>query len=258
MSQELRVFENNDFGVLSVKYEDGKPLFPASDCAKMLGYSNPHDAIYKHCRYLAKREVPHPQNEKKILTMNFIPEGDLYRLIAHSKLPSAQQFESWVFDDVLPSIRQTGGYIAGEENMTDEELLSRALLMANEKIRLREERIKKLEYQAEIDKPKVVLADGITSSETDILVEDMAKILKQNGVNVGRNRLFEMLRDDGYLISRVGVSRNMPSQRSMNLGLMKIRESTVEKNGKTFICKTTMITGKGQLYFVNKYAGRAA
>lgn len=255
MSQELRVFENNDFGVLSVKYEDDKPLFPATDCAKMLGYKNTRDAILRHCKGVVKHDT---LTEGGIQSINFIPEGDLYRLIAHSKLPSAQQFESWVFDDVLPSIRQTGGYIAGEENMTDEELLSRALLMANEKIRLREERIKKLEYQAEIDKPKVVLADGITSSETDILVEDMAKILKQNGVNVGRNRLFEMLREDGYLISRVGVSRNMPSQRSMNLGLMKIRESTVEKNGKTFICKTTMITGKGQLYFVNKYAGRAA
>lgn len=255
MSQDLRVFENNDFGILSVKYEDGKPLFPATDCAKMLGYKNTRDAILRHCKGVVKHDT---LTEGGIQSINFIPEGDLYRLIAHSKLPSAQQFESWVFDDVLPSIRQAGGYIAGEENMTDEELLSRALLMANEKIRLREERIKKLEYQAEIDKPKVILADGITSSETDILVEDMAKILKQNGVNVGRNRLFEMLRDDGYLISRVGVSRNMPSQRSMNLGLMKIRESTIEKNGKTIICKTTMITGKGQLYFVNKYTGRAA
>lgn len=106
----LQVFRHAEFGELSLIETDGKTYFPATSCAKTLGYTNPHKAINDHCRYLTKREVPHPQNPGKLITMNFIPEGDLYRLIVHSRLPAAEKFERWVFDEVLPAIRRQGGY----------------------------------------------------------------------------------------------------------------------------------------------------
>lgn len=107
---EMQVFQNSEFGSLGVLEINGKPHFPATACVKILGYAKPHNAIAQHCRYSLKQGVPHPQNPGKNVEMNFISEGDLYRLIVHSKLPAAERFERWVFDEVLPSIRQTGGY----------------------------------------------------------------------------------------------------------------------------------------------------
>lgn len=129
MENNIKIFENGVFGSLRTINENGKIMFVASDVAKMLGYKNVSDAISKHCRYIAKCDIPHPQG-KGTLEVNIIPEGDVYRLIAHSKLPSAEKFESWVFDEVLPSIRKNGGYIAGQENLSDEELMAKALLVA--------------------------------------------------------------------------------------------------------------------------------
>lgn len=112
----MQVFQNSEFGELGVLEIDGKPYFPATTCAKALGYVKPHNAIVRHCRYSLKRGVPHPQSPDKIITVNFIPEGDLYRLITHSKIPSAERFEKWVFDEVLPTIRKTGSY--GQPDLT--------------------------------------------------------------------------------------------------------------------------------------------
>ncbi|NBI80444.1 hypothetical protein D3Z39_16630, partial [Anaerotruncus colihominis] len=107
---EMQVFQNSEFGELGVLEIEGKPYFPATACAKILRYANPKDAIKRHCRWGVKHDLPHPQNPDKTISMNFIPEGDLYRLITHSKLPAAERFEKWVFDEVLPTIRKTGGY----------------------------------------------------------------------------------------------------------------------------------------------------
>lgn len=123
---ELQIFQNTEFGELSVLEQDGKPYFPATACAKILGYANTKDAIIRHCRWVVKRDLPHPQNPGKTITMNFIPEGDLYRLITHSKLPSAERFETWVFDEVLPTIRRTGGY--GEPAGAMEQLIEQLAL----------------------------------------------------------------------------------------------------------------------------------
>lgn len=117
---ELKTFNNHDFGEVRTLEENGTVLFSGTDVAKALGYSNPRDALARHCRCVVKRDVPHPQTENKEIEMTFIPEGDVYRLIARSKLPGAEQFERWVFDEVLPSIRKNGGYIAGQEAMTAE------------------------------------------------------------------------------------------------------------------------------------------
>ena len=119
---ELQKFRNTEFGELSVLEIDGKPHFPATACARVLGYSHPENAIHKHCRCSLKRGVPHPQNPHKTIEMNFIPEGDLYRLIVHSRLPAAERFEKWVFEEVLPSIRQSGGYAPDMAQMIREEV----------------------------------------------------------------------------------------------------------------------------------------
>ena len=187
--------------------------------------------------------------------ISYINEGDLYRLIMKSKLPSAERFESWVVDDVLPSIRKHGGYIAGQETLSDEELLARALQVAQRKIEERDKLIEQQNRKIEQDKPKTVFADAVSASETSILIADLAKIISQNGVKIGQNRLFEWMRNNGYLI-KYGNSKNMPTQRSMEMGLFEIKESTRQNpDCSVRICRTTKVTGKGQVYFVNKFLG---
>lgn len=257
---ELQVFENSEFGKLTVIHEAGKAYFPATECAKMLGYSNPRDAVSRHCRCVVKRDgVSTTKNQHGVETqqrveMNFIPEGDLYRLITHSKLEKAQQFESWVFDEVLPSIRKHGAYATGEtidHIISDPDFGIRLLDQLKQE---REARLS-LEAQTKEDAPKVLFAKSVECSNSEILVGELAKILKQNGADFGQKRLFERLRQDGYLISRKGSDWNMPTQKSMDLGVMRIKETTVtHADGHVIVSKTPKITGKGQIYFVNRYA----
>ena len=167
-------------------------------------------------------------------------------------MPSAEKFETWVFDEVLPSIRKTGGYIAGEEELSEDELIAKALIVVNRKLATRE---KQLEEQ----KPKVLFADSVTASKTTILIGELAKIIKQNGGDIGQNRLFEWLRENSYLISRKGTDYNMPTQKAMNQGLFEIKETTItHADGHISINKTPKVTGKGQVYFVNKFLNKNA
>jgi len=251
---ELQVFENSEFGKLTVIHEAGKAYFPATECATMLGYSNPHKAVSDHCRWVTKREVPHPQSRGKTLGVNFIPEGDLYRLITHSKLEKAREFESWVFDEVLPSIRKHGAYATGE---TIDRIIADPDFGIKLLGQLKQEREARLalETQTKEDAPKVLFAKSVECSNSEILIGELAKILKQNGADFGQKRLFERLRQDGYLISRKGSDWNMPTQKSMDLGVMRIKETTVtHADGHVIVSKTPKITGKGQIYFVNRYA----
>ena len=186
---EMQVFENNEFGTVRVLEENGKTLFCGSDVAKALGYVRPNDAIAAHCRATVKRSTP---ISGKVQEINFIPEGDVYRLITHSKLPAAEKFESWVFDEVLPAIRKTGGYIAGEAQMTDEELLARALTMASEKLKQRDVRIaelaaanselavqnSELTVQNQIYKPKAAYFDDLVDRHLLTNFRETAKELK--------------------------------------------------------------------------------
>lgn len=250
---ELKVFENSEFGKLNIMVIDDKEYFPATDCAKALGYSNPHDAISKHCRALAKREVI--DNLGRTQEMNFIPEGDLYRLITHSKLPAAEKFERWVFDEVLPSIRKHGAYMTPQK--IEEALLNPDVLirLATDLKNEREARMA-LEKKAEANAPKVLFADSVSAAKQTILVGEMAKLLKQNGCDIGQNRLFNQLREEGYLIKE-GASKNMPTQKAMELGLFEIKESTVmNADGSVRLTRTPKVTGKGQLYFVERYLGK--
>ena len=199
MNNELRVFENAEFGSVRTVEIEGKPYFVANDVTKALGYSNSRDAVARHCKGVVKRDTP---TTSGIQSMSYIPEGDLYRLITHSKLPSAERFESWVFDEVLPSIRKNGGYISGQETMSDDELMAKALLVAQNKIAERDKQIEEM-------KPHAVLGRAITTANTSILVGDLAKILHQNGVDIGAQRLFRWMRDNGYLIKRKGTDWNL-------------------------------------------------
>lgn len=242
----LQVFRNEQFGEVRTVEDGGKILFCGSDCAKALGYTNPSKALGDHCKGVTKRYTLTAGGKQAV---SFIPEGDLYRLITHSKLPAAEKFESWVFDEVLPSIRKHGGYIAGQETMSDDELMAKALLMAHSKI---EEKDRQIEQMA----PKAIFADAVAASSTSILVGELAKLLKQNGIDTGQNRLFQRLRNEKYLISRKGSDYNMPTQRSMEMGLFEIKETAVtHSDGHTSVNKTVKVTGKGQQYFINKFVG---
>ena len=247
---DLQIFKSDKFGeIRTLEDESGKVLFCGSDVAKALGYARPADAISAHCKGVCVLPTP---SAGGVQNTKFIPEGDVYRLIAHSKLPAAQQFESWVFDEVLPTIRRHGAYM---NDSTLEQALTSPDFLIQLATKLKEEKAKRIELETKIeqDKPRVLFAQAVETAKTSILVGDLAKILKQNGVETGQKRLFERLRQDGYLI-KDGNSRNMPTQRAMEMGLFEVKESTVSNpDGSIRVTKTTKVTGKGQAYFVNRY-----
>lgn len=247
---DLQIFKSDKFGeIRTLENESGKVLFCGSDVARALGYAIPSKAVNAHCKGASKMEVPTNGGNQNML---FINEGDVYRLITHSKLPAAQQFESWVFDEVLPTIRRHGAYM---NDSTLEQALTSPDFLIQLATKLKEEKAKRIELETKIeqDKPRVLFAQAVETAKTSILVGDLAKILKQNGVNTGQKRLFERLRQDGYLI-KDGSSRNMPTQRAMEMGLFEVKESTVSNpDGSIRVTKTTKVTGRGQAYFINKY-----
>ena len=249
---KLQIFFNTEFGRVRTTEIDDKPYFVATDIANALGYTNPRDAVLRHCKGVVKRDTPTSSGTQQ---MSYINEGDVYRLIMRSKLPSAERFESWVMDEVLPSIRKNGGYIAGQETMTDDELLAKALMVANNKIAERDRIIEHQKAKIEYDRPKTIFADAVATSNTSILVGDLAKIICQNGVQIGQKRLFAWLRKNGYLMKN-GSSYNMPIQRYIQQGLFEVKERSIQNpDGSVRITITPKVTGKGQLYFVNKFLG---
>ena len=186
----------------------------------------------------------------------FIPENIFYRLAMKAKNETAEKFQALVADEIIPSIRKTGGYIAGSNEMTDAELMAKAVLMAQKTIEDRDKRIRELSEQTESMRPKALFADSVAASNTSILIGELAKILKQNGVDMGQKRLFQWMRDNGWLIRRQGTDYNMPTKRAMEMGLFQIKETVVaHSSGYTSINKTPKVTGKGQLFFINKFLG---
>ena len=254
---ELKIFENKEFGSIRIVVDGEKYFFCGMDVARALGYKDTVNALKAHCKedgvafYHLTDSLGREQKAK------FISEGNLYRLIVHSKLPSAEQFERWVFDEVLLSIRQHGAYMT---DTTLEQALTNPDFLIQLAIKLKEEQEarKKLEEQAERDKPHTILGRAITTANTSILVGDLAKLAKQNGVNTGAKRMFEWMRENGYLIKRKGTDWNLPTQRSMEMGLFEIKESVhVDGNGCNKITRTPKVTGKGQEYFINKFLSGA-
>lgn len=268
---EIKIFENPEFGKVRTVELNGQPYFSGKDVAEALGYKNTKDAVANHVddqdkRILQRSEITTLENHipKDVFPVNFVDanipnrgltiinESGLYALIFGSKLESAKRFKHWVTSVILPSIRKTGGYIAGQETMSDADLMAKALLVAQRQIEQRDKQITEMQ-------PKALFADSVCASSTSILIGELAKILKQNGVDTGQKRLFAWLRENGYLIRRKGADYNMPSQRSMEMGLFEIKETVVSHaDGHTSINKTPKITGKGQVYFVNKLCGEGA
>lgn len=245
---DLQKFTADEFGTIRGMTVNGEPWLVGKDVAAALGYSNPRKALADHVEEEDKG-VTKCDTLGGMQDATIINESGLYSLIFGSKLPNAQKFKRWVTSDVLPSIRKTGGYIAGQETMTDAELMAKAILVAQRQIEQKNAQIAEMH-------PKALFADAVSASKSSILVGELAKLLKQNGVDIGQKRLFAWLRDNGYLI-KSGSSRNMPTQKGMELGLFEIKESThLDSNGNNIICKTVKVTGKGQVYFINKFLGK--
>lgn len=253
---KIKIFENSEFGSVRTTSINGEPYFVGKDVATILGYAKPLNALAMHVDEDDSLKQGLIDSMGRTQETIFINESGLYSLILSSKLPTAKKFKHWVTRDVLPAIRKNGGYIAGQESLSDEDLLAKALLVAQNRIVERNKIIKEQDEKLEEQKPKVLFADAVSASNTSILIGDFAKILKQNGINTGQKRLFEWLRENGYLIKRKGSDWNSPTQKSMEMGLFEVKENTVTHyDGHVSITKTTKITGKGQQYFVNKFLG---
>lgn len=245
--QELKVFEKEGFGSIRTVEIDGKPYFVASDVAKALGYTNTSKAIGDHCRWVTKRYIPHPQSETKTLEVNVIPKGDVVRLAASSELPTAEKFESWIFDEVIPSVLDNGGYIAGQETLSDDELLEKAILVAQRKIAERDKIIAQQRERIEEQQPLVDFAVHVSQSKDTIDMDEMAKIAKNENINIGRNRLIKWMKEKKIL-----KDNRTPYQQFINRGYFDVVETKKETMYGTLVFPKTVITGKGQLWIIEK------
>lgn len=249
MENNIQVFNNEEFGSVRTIIDGESILFCAKDVASALGYKDPNDAVRTHCKWVVKRPLPHPQSPEKQIEASFIPENDVYRLIMRSKLPSAEKFEAWVMDDVLPTIRKTGGYIADPEKFINEyfSALSEdtkrgfALDMYRETKRLGEQN-RQLTATTEEQRPHVEFANQVTASEDAIDMGLYSKTIQKFGVTIGRNTLFRKLRECGVL-----MADNTPYQRFLNSGWFKVIEYTCEVGGVPRLGTKTLVTGKGQI-----------
>lgn len=248
----IQIFESAEFGKVRTVQRDGAPWFVAADVCRALEIRNNRDALERlddDEKGVASTDTL--GGEQKVTTVN---EPGLYALVLGSRKPEAKAFKRWITHEVIPSIRKNGAYAT-------EDTIDRIVEDPDFGIRLlgqlKEERARRkaLEERAALDAPKVLFAASVECSKSEILIGELAKIIKQSGVDIGQNRLFERLRQDGYLVARKGTDWNMPTQRSMDMGLMRIKESAItHADGHVTISKTPKVTGKGQVYFVNRYA----
>lgn len=248
---ELQIFNSEEFGEIRTITKDNEPMFCLADVCKALEISNVGNVKQR----LSEKGIHTADTPTKggLQKMIFINEANLYKTIFQSRKDSAERFTEWVTSEVLPSIRKNGGYIAGQETLSDEELLSKALMVAQRKIDEKNNIIAMQDSRIQGMIPKEIFADAVSASHTSILVGDLAKLICQNGVQIGQKRLFEWLRENNFLI-KSGASRNMPKQRYVEQGLFEVKESNIQNpDGSVRITKTTKVTGKGQVYFVNKF-----
>ena len=248
----IQIFKNLEFGNVRAIEINGCPYFVGRDIAEILGYQNPNRSIREHVDEEDKgvTEMVTPGGRQTIVVIN---ESGVYSLILRSNMPRAREFKRWVTSEILPAIRRHGAYMTDQaihRAITEPDFLIR---LATELKSEREEKQKALQKIDE-DRPKVLFADAVATSHTSILIGELAKIMRGNGVDIGQKRLFEWLRQNGYLIKRIGTDYNMPTQYSMELGLFEIKEGTyINGSGANIITKTPKVTGKGQAYFINKF-----
>lgn len=248
---QLQVFNNTEFGQVRTMVINGSPWFVAKDVCECLGLTKHRDAVSRlDGDERGSVEVDTLGGTQQMAAVN---EYGLYSLVLSSRKPSAKAFKRWITHEVIPAIRKHGAYMTGEtleQALTSPDFLIR---LATE-LKTEQEARKTAEAQIEADKPKVLFADSVAASHGSILVGELAKLLNQNGIDIGQNRLFNWLRENGYLICRKGTDYNMPTQRSMEMQLFSIKETAItHSDGHVSISKTVKVTGKGQLYFVNKF-----
>lgn len=248
--EELQLFNFEGNKVRTLKVDD-EPYFVGKDVASILGYSNTRDALNKHVDSEDKNTVAiHDGITRGNPNQVVINESGLYSLILSSKMPNAKRFKRWVTSEVLPAIRKHGAYMTDAKAFDvvhNKDGLASLLQQAADQLREKDVQIEEM-------KPKALFADSVATSKSTVLVGELAKIIRGNGVDIGATRLFRWMREHGYLINRKGSDWNMPTQRAMDLGLFKIKETTINhSNGTTSISKTPKVTGKGQQYFINKF-----
>ncbi len=248
---KLQIFENTEFGSVRTLMVNDDPYFVGKDVAEILGYQNGSRDINRHVDEEDRRKmmVFDGNQDKESIIIN---ESGLYSLILSSKMPNAKKFKHWVTSEVLPSIRKHGAYMTPQK--IEEVLLNPdTIIRLATDLKAEQEKVKALEVKVEEDRPLVTFANSVSVSSTSILVGELAKLLKQNGVDMGQNRLFDWMRKNGFLISRKGTDYNMPTQKSMDLKLFEIKETTVSHGDHVKITKTPKVTGKGQIYFINLF-----
>jgi len=248
--ENIQIFKNDSFGAVRTVEVEGVPYFVGKDVAEILGYSDTNKAIAMHVDDEDKilNDKSSPSFGQRGATL--INESGLYSLILSSKLPKAKEFKHWVTSEILPTIRKHGAYMTDsviEQALTSPDFLIQLATQLKEEQAQR----KALEQRVEADRPKVLFAEAVETSQTSILIGDLAKLIKQNGVDIGQKRLFAWMRDNGYLI-KSGNSTNMPTQRSMDMKLFEVKERSISNpDGSVRVTKTTKVTGKGQTYFIN-------
>lgn len=252
---ELQIFNSEEFGEIRTITKDNEPMFCLADVCKALEISNVGNVKQR----LSEKGIHTADTPTKggLQKMIFINEANLYKTIFQSRKDSAERFTEWVTSEVLPSIRKNGGYIAGQETLSDEELLSKALMVAQRKIDEKNNIIAMQDSRIQGMIPKEIFADAVSASHTSILIGDLAKLICQNGYQIGQKRLFDWLRENGYLVKN-GSSKNMPLQRYVEQGLFEVKERNVQNpDGSVRITRTTKVTGKGQVYFINKFLSKS-
>lgn len=241
---EIQVFDNGEFGsIRALLDENGEPCFVTKDVLGILELDR--TALRKLDDDEKGVDLIHTLGGNQ--EVSTVTEPGFYKLVMRSRKPEAKAFQRWVTHEVLPALRRDGGYMVARDE-TPEQTMARAVLLAQQTIDRQRDRIAELE-------PKALFADAVAASDGTCLVGELAKMMRQNGVEVGQNRLFAMLREDGYL-GNVGQNRNVPTQRAMDLGLFRIKETAVaHSDGHVTISRTPKVTGKGQQYFVKRYCG---
>ena len=255
MNNEIQKFDFKGTSLRTLTDEAGEPWFVLKDCMSILDLGNPTETVKMFDKdEFSTTEVIDSIGRRQ--QTYIISEPGLYRLVMRSRKPDAKEFQRWVTHEVLPQIRRTGGYIPTSESDSDEDIMARAVLVAQKTIERKNQQLQAKDAQIKVLEPKARFADAVAASDGTCLVGELAKMLRQNGMDIGQNRLFRLLQADGYL-GKSGSNRNVPTQRAMDLGLFRIKETTVtHADGHTTVSRTPKVTGKGQRYFIDRYWGR--
>lgn len=256
MNNEIQQFDFKGASLRTLTDEAGEPWFVLKDCMSILDLGNPTETVkmFDEDEFSTTEVIDSIGRRQQAY---IISEPGLYRLVMRSRKPEAKEFQRWVTHEVLPQIRRTGGYIPTSEPDSDEDIMARAVLVAQKTIDRKNQQLQAKDAQIKMLEPKARFADAVAASDGTCLVGELAKMLRQNGMDIGQNRLFRLLQADGYL-GKSGSNRNVPTQRAMDLGLFRIKETTVtHADGHTTVSRTPKVTGKGQRYFIDRYWGRA-